>query len=216
MPRALFLSFDGPDGTGKSTQCDLLVKRLRAAGLPTTLAVDPGGTELGGKLRELLLFGRQHQMTTRAEALLFMASRAELVERVIRPALERSEVVVADRYLLANVVYQGHAGGLDVSALWSVGAFATGGVAPDLSLVFDAPPEVAAPRRKPEADRVEARGAEYHARVRAGFLAEAARSPKPVRVIDATADIDDVAAIVRCLAREQLARHGWPVDTLTD
>ena len=210
MPRSLFLSLDGLDGSGKSTQFRRLVDSLRAAGIPTTEAVDPGGTELGVKLRELLLFGRSIAMGTRAEALLFMASRAELVERVIRPALARGEVVVSDRYLLANVVYQGHAGGLDPAELWSVGHFATAGLVPDLSLVFDLPLELARDRRGGKADRIEARGVEYHAAVRAGFLAEAAANPTAIRVIDATPDADAVAAGVRSIVDETLGAFGWP------
>ena len=215
MPRPLFLSLDGPDGGGKSTQFRRLVEGLRAAGIPTTEAVDPGGTELGLKLRELLLFGRSITMGTRAEALLFMASRAELVERVIRPALARGEVVVTDRYLLANVVYQGHAGGLPPAELWAVGHFATGGVLPDLSLVFDVPPEVARARRTAKADRIEARGDEYHAAVRAGFLAEAGENPAGVRVIDATASADAVAGVVRGVVTGTLREFGWPTDRFT-
>ena len=214
MPRSLFLSLDGLDGSGKSTQFRRLVDALRAAGIPTTEAVDPGGTELGVKLRELLLFGRSIAMGTRAEALLFMASRAELVERVIRPALARGEVVVSDRYLLANVVYQGHAGGLDPSELWAVGRFATAGVVPDLSLVFDLPLEVARDRRSAKADRIEARGDEYHAAVRAGFLAEAAANPDAIRVIDATPDVHAVTVAVRPIVVETLRAYGWLADRL--
>ncbi len=210
MPRSLFLSLDGLDGSGKSTQFRRLVESLRAAGVPTTEAIDPGGTELGVKLRELLLFGRTIAMGTRAEALLFMASRAELVERVIRPALDRVEVVVSDRYLLANVVYQGHAGGLDPAELWAVGHFATAGVVPDLSLVFDLPLELARDRRSGKADRIEARGVEYHAAVRAGFLAEAKANPAAIRVIDATPDADTVATAVRSAVGETLRAFGWP------
>ena len=214
MPRPLFLSLDGLDGSGKSTQFRRLVDSLRAAGIPTTEAVDPGGTELGVKLRELLLFGRSIAMGTRAEALLFMASRAELVERVVRPALECGEVVVSDRYLLANVVYQGHAGGLDPAELWAVGHFATAGVVPDLSLVFDLPLELARDRRGGKADRIEARGVEYHAAVRYGFLAEAQANPAAVRVIDATPDADAVAAGVRSIVGETLRAFGWPTQRL--
>ena len=214
MPRPVFLSLDGLDGSGKSTQFRRLVESLRAAGIATTEAVDPGGTELGVKLRELLLFGRAIAMGTRAEALLFMASRAELVERVIRPALARGEVVIYDRYLLANVVYQGHAGGLDPAELWAVGHFATAGVVPDLSLVFDLPLELACDRRGGKADRIEARGDEYHAAVRAGFLAEAAANPGAIRVVDATLDADAVAVAVRSIVGETLRAFGWPATRL--
>ena len=211
MPRPLFLALDGLDGSGKSTQFQLLLAALRADGIPVTAAIDPGGTELGVKLREILLFGREHAINARAEALLFMASRAQLVEEVIRPALARGEVVVSDRYLLANVVYQGHAGGLDPAELWAVGHFATAGVVPDLSLVFDLPLETARARRGRTPDRIESRGADYHAAVKAGFLAEAAARPNAVVVIDATPGVDVVADRVAAIVRAKLRAHGWPV-----
>src|ERR1700726_2574713 len=113
----LFLSLDGLDGTGKSTQCRLLCDWLRQQGREVTACVDPGGTALGERLREILLHHRG-TMEPAAEALMFMASRAQLVAEVIRPALAQGQIVVSDRYLLANVVYQGHAGGLDVDLLW--------------------------------------------------------------------------------------------------
>jgi dTMP kinase len=193
MPAGLFLSFDGLDGTGKSTQCRRLATALKAAGVPVTPCADPGGTALGARLRELLLFGREHALATRAEALLFMASRAQLVEEVIRPALLRGEVVLCDRYLLANVVYQGHAGGLDPDDLWRVGAFGTGGLEPARTLLFDLPVEAAVRRGKRDADRLESRGLDYMQRVRTGFLAEAARRPDRITVIDADPPEDVVA-----------------------
>jgi len=188
----MFLSLDGLDGSGKSTQLVRLAERLRAVGRTVTTCADPGGTDLGAKVREILLFGRQTQMSLRAEALLFMASRAELVERVIAPALARGEIVLSDRYLLANVVYQGHAGGLDPAELWQLGEFSTAGIEPDLTLILDVPVSVARSRQQPTRDRMESRDDAYFQRVRDGFLKEAQRRPERVRVIDATADADAV------------------------
>lgn len=188
----MFVSLDGLDGSGKSTQLVRLAERLRAAGRAVTTCVDPGGTELGAKVREILLFGRQTAMSLRAEALLFMASRAELVERVIAPALARGETVLSDRYLLANVVYQGHAGGLDPAELWQLGAFSTAGLEPDLTLILDVPVSVARSRQAPTRDRMESRDDAYFQRVRDGFLLEAKRRPDRYRVIDATADAETV------------------------
>ena len=188
----MFLSLDGLDGSGKSTQLVRLAERLRAGGLAVTTCADPGGTDLGAKVREILLFGRQTQMSLRAEALLFMASRAELVECVIAPALARGEIVLSDRYLLANVVYQGYAGGLDPAELWQLGEFSTAGVEPDLTLILDVPVGVARSRQSPTRDRMESRDDGYFQRVRDGFLLEAQRRPERVQVIDATADADAV------------------------
>src|SRR3954452_16242122 len=138
MPKPVFLSFDGLDGTGKSTQCRLLVDWLLGQKIPVTACTDPGGTAIGQELRKLVLFGREHRIATTTEAMLFMASRAQLVDEIIRPALERGEIVVSDRFLLANVVYQGHAyqdktGGLRPEDLWTVGRIVTGGLEPDLT-----------------------------------------------------------------------------------
>lgn len=187
----MFVSLDGLDGTGKSTQCRRLVEWLRAAGRDVEHVIDPGGTPLGAQLREILL-GRAEPMAVRAEALLFMASRAELVETRVRPALARGAVVVSDRFTLSNVAYQGHAGGLDPDEVWAVGRMATGGLEPDLTLVLDLDVEAAQLRLGRAPDRMESRALEYRRRVRAGFLAEAARRPERVRVIDAGRDADAV------------------------
>jgi dTMP kinase len=209
MPRAAFISLDGLDGTGKSTQCRLLVEWLAAQQVPVTACTDPGGTALGQQLRQLLLFGREHSIAPMTEAMLFMASRAQLVAEVIRPALERGEVVVSDRFLLANVVYQGHAGGLDPDALWTVGRIVTGDLEPDLTLVLDLPPDVAVARRNREADRMESRGADYFARVRTGFLFEAECRPDRAVRIDATPDVDTVQRAVRGVVAGVLRERGW-------
>jgi dTMP kinase len=195
MP-ALFLSLDGLDGTGKSTQCRALTDWLRGQGLAVTASVDPGGTPVGDALRTLVLDSRR-DMSLTCESLLYMASRAELVARVIRPALAAGNVVVSDRFLLANVVYQGHAGGLAVDDLWRIGLLCTGGLEPDLTLVLDMPVEQAQARRGRAADRVEQRDRDYHERVRQGFLAEARRHPDRIRVIDARPPAEDVQMAVR-------------------
>jgi dTMP kinase len=194
MPKGVFLSLDGLDGAGKSTQCQLLAEWLRGQGHAIVTCIDPGGTAIGERIRELLL-GRE--MTLPCEALLFMASRAQLVAETIKPALTAGQIVLSDRFLLANVVYQGHAGGLDPEQLWSIGRFATGGVEPDLTVVLDMPFEAASARRNRPADRVEGRDMAYHRRVRAGFLAEAGRQPERIRVVDANGSVEAVQEAIR-------------------
>jgi dTMP kinase len=196
MPLPVFISLDGLDGTGKSTQCRLLADWLRAGGHAVTTCIDPGGTPLGAQLRSLILNHRP-DIDRMCEALLFMASRAQLIAEVIRPALQSGLIVICDRFLLANVVYQGHAGGLDVERLWDVGRFATGGLEPDLTLVLDLPPEDAAVRRGRPADRIEGRNALFHERIRGGFLAEARRRPERIRVVDAAGPIAAVQDAIR-------------------
>jgi dTMP kinase len=195
MTRGLFFSLDGLDGCGKSTQCRLLADHLRAKGLRVTTCVDPGGTAVGAQLRDLLLH-RRPDLAPACEALLFMASRAQLVAEVIRPSLDARRIVISDRYLLANVVYQGHAGGLDPALLWQAGKLSTGGIEPDLTLVLDLPIETAAARRTRPADRVESRGPEYLARVRSGYLLEAERHRDRMCVINADRPPEAVFAAI--------------------
>jgi dTMP kinase len=187
MSRGPFISLDGLDGAGKSTQCRLLAEWLRDQGFAVNQCADPGGTPVGEAIRGLLL-DRRRELTVACEAFLFMASRAQLTADVIRPALEAGRAVVSDRYLLANVVYQGYAGGLDPEQLYAIALLSTGGLEPDLTVVLDLSPETARQRRRGPADRVESRDAAYHARVREGFLAEARRRPGRVCVVDASAD----------------------------
>lgn len=205
--RGLFLSLDGLDGTGKSTQCRLLADWLSGQGHTVVSCVDPGGTPLGQELRQLLLSGK-HALSPACEALLFMASRAQLVAEVIRPALSTGKTVLSDRFLLANVVYQGYAGRLNVEQLWEVGKLSTEGLEPDLILLLDLPLEQAMARRGRPADRMESKPLEYHQRVRAGFLAEAARRPEQIIVIDAGGSIDEVQEQLREQVQAWLAREG--------
>jgi dTMP kinase len=204
MSAGVFISLDGLDGTGKSTQCRLLAEWLRSEGRGVVTCADPGGTAIGDHIRSLLL---HQEMTVTCEAILFMASRAQLVAEVIRPALNAGQLVVSDRYLLANVVYQGHAGGLDPGELWQIGRFATGRIEPDLTIVLDLPLDLARSRRKASADRMERRDNAYHLRVRDGFLAEARTWPDLIRVVDASGSIETVQEAIRQEVVRVLAAH---------
>jgi dTMP kinase len=192
----MFLSFDGVDGAGKSTQIRLLTEWLCARGKEVVECRDPGSTPLGEKLRSLLLDRHDAPIFRCSEMLLYMAARAQLVEEVIRPALAAGKWVLSDRFLLANVVYQAHAGGLDPDEVWQVGAVAVGGVMPRLTIVLDMPAEQAAARIQREHDRMEAQGLAYLERVRHGFLIEAARRPKEIVVIPAARPPEAVHADV--------------------
>jgi dTMP kinase len=203
----MFFSFDGIDGTGKTTQIERFSQwLLRQGGKEVIVCRDPGGTELGEAIRELLLDRHELQISPMAEMLLYMAARAQLVEQVIKPALADGKIVVSDRFLLANVVYQGHAGGLDVDRLWELGAFITQGIEPDLTFLLDMPAAPAQSRIDRELDRMERRGDDYRERLRAGFLVEAARRPDRIIVIDASRSIDEVHGHVRAAAEPMLKR----------
>jgi dTMP kinase len=212
------VTLDGPDGGGKTTQAARLATWLRARRKEVVTCRDPGGTPLGERLRPVLLRRDGELVGLRAEMLLYMASRAQLVEELICPALAAGCVVVSDRFLLANIVYQGDAGGLPVEDVGQVGRAATGGLFPDLTVVLDVPPEVARARVGPARDRIEDRSDDYHARVRAGFL-RAARDwppgqcpyyPAPIVVVDATDDPETVGARIQAEVERVLALDPRP------
>jgi dTMP kinase len=204
----LFFSFDGIDGAGKSTQMELFCEWLREQGHDVVQCRDPGGTPLGEALREIILHQQDLTVCSAAEMLLYMASRAQLVAEVILPALHTGKTIVSDRFLVSNVAYQGHAGGVDVDDVWAVGAVATDGVRPDLTLMLDMPVEQAATRLNRELDRIEARGTEFLNRVREGFLQEAKKSPSRIAVIDAARDIESIQAEIRDVAGRAIEARG--------
>jgi dTMP kinase len=193
----MFVSLDGVDGGGKSTQLRLLGEWLRAAGQEVVMCRDPGSTPLGDQLREVLLHRLDLSIDRCSEMLIYMAARAQLVAEVIRPALTAGKVVLCDRFVLANIVYQAHAGGLDAAQVRAVGEIAVSGVRPDLVLILDVPPEIAAQRMARSRDRMEQQGEDFFRRVRAGFLAEAERDPEHLQVIDAGRSVDEVQAALR-------------------
>jgi dTMP kinase len=181
----MFLSFDGVDGAGKSTQIRLLADALCQRGRKVVTCRDPGSTPLGERLRTILLDHHDTPIHRRSEMLLYMAARAQLVEEVIRPALAAGSIVISDRYLLANVVYQGHAGGLDPAEIWRVGEVTVAGVIPRLVFLLDIPAAKAASRIQRAADRMEAQGLGFLEEVRQGFLLETRRNPQTIVVLDA-------------------------------
>ncbi|MBN1851348.1 MAG: dTMP kinase [Pirellulales bacterium] len=203
----MFFSFDGIDGTGKSTQMDLFCGWLRSRGLDVIPCRDPGSTRLGERIREIVLHSDPAiSIGSRAEMLLYMAARAELVDEVIRPALAAGRTVVADRYLLANIVYQGYAGGLDVEAVRHVGNVATDGLLPDSVFLLDMPPDAARLRLGGDLDRMECRDIHFQERLREGFLKEAARSMGRIAVIDASRSIQAIQAEIRQVAERLLGK----------
>lgn len=200
----MFFSFDGPDGGGKTTQQRLFCEWLRSSGREVVACRDPGSTALGDAVRKLLLDGGAVAIGRRSEMFLYMAARAQLVEEVIAPALAAGITVVSDRYLLANLVYQGYAGGLDVEVLREIGRTATTGIEPNLTFVLDVPDDVAVSRLNRPLDRMEQQGAAFRAALREGYLAEAARRPERIAVVDAARSIDAVQTEIRAAAERVL------------
>ena len=192
-----FISFEGGEGAGKSTQLGRLAERLRAEGVDVVTTREPGGTVGADAIRELILTGDVDRWGVRAEALLMNAARADHVERLIRPALARGAWVICDRYVDSTLVYQGAGGGLPETDLRALHAVATGDLWPDLTLVLDIPENEGLARaiaRPGKELRFELKGAAFHAAVRNGYRARAGAEPARCRLIDATGPIEAVAA----------------------
>ncbi|MFB9993633.1 dTMP kinase [Deinococcus oregonensis] len=194
MSRGLFITFEGPEGAGKTTQIARLVERLQDTGIAHIVTREPGGTPLGTRVRQVVLLEPDLQVDPLPEFLLYSASRAQLVERVIRPALERGEVVVCDRYADSSLAYQGAGRGLDAGLLTQITHAATGGLQPDLTFLLDLDPAVGLARAatRGEPDRLERADLGFHQRVRAGFLALAQQEPKRFCVLDGTDSPDEL------------------------
>lgn len=194
----MFLVFDGIDGAGKSTQLAMAAEWLESQQRSVVVCADPGSTVLGRELRQMLLGQHETAVSMRSEMLMFMAARAQLVDEIVRPALADGKWVLCDRYTFSTVVYQGRAGGLSPDEIWTVNRVATGGLWPDLTLLFDLPVEQALARLGNRSlDRMESRGVAYLESVRSGFLQEAERWPRGVHVIDGSGSAGEVFARVR-------------------
>jgi len=200
--RGRFLVFEGPDGSGKTTQFERFVARCRAAGLPVCEVREPGGTMIGERIREVLLDTRS-TMSPRCEMLLYMASRAQLVEERINPALARNDVVIADRFVTSTIAYQG-AAGVNDDDIAMVARAACGSTRPDLVLVFDVSDATAESRMGPERDRIEQRPSDYRARVRERYRMQVRDNPTSHALIDAAPDPDTVEREVHRVLAERL------------
>jgi dTMP kinase len=206
VSRGLFVTLEGGDGSGKTTQAELLEQWLVERGRTVVRTREPGGTEVGIEVREIVLHHRG-DIAPRAEALLYAADRAHHVATVVRPALERGHVVIQDRYVDSSVAYQGAGRVLDPREVRQLSEWATEGLMPDLTLLFDLPPEVARKRLdgvRTRYDRLEAEAGAFHDRVRAAYLEIAESYPARIAVIDATDPVEAIAADVRKLVEPLL------------
>ncbi len=195
----LFISFEGIDGVGKSTQADLLEKYLVGLGKTVVRTLEPGGTEVGVEIRKILLHHRG-ELAPRAEAALFAADRAHHVATKIRPALERGEIVITDRYFDSSVAYQGAGRELSMEEVRNLSLWAVGGLLPDLTVLLDLPADIARSRRNKtgtEPDRLESEKIEFFERARKAYLSLAANEPDRFLVVDAASDVEQMQEIIR-------------------
>ncbi|MGW2614419.1 dTMP kinase [Streptomyces sp. NPDC001500] len=192
-----FIALEGGDGAGKSTQAEALAEWIRAKGHEVVLTREPGATPVGKRLRSILLDVSSAGLSHRAEALLYAADRAEHVDTVVRPALERGAVVITDRYVDSSVAYQGAGRDLSPTEIARISRWATDGLVPHLTVLLDVSPEAARERFTEAPDRLESEPAEFHARVRAGFLTLAAADPGRYLVVDAAQEPEAVTSVVR-------------------
>ena len=212
--RGAFITVDGPDGGGKTTQAERLAAYLRDRGVLVHLTREPGGTWLGERIRDLLLerTGSAAPTDPLADAMLFDAARRQLVQEVIRPSLDAGETVICARFTDSTLAYQGYGAGLDIDVLRRLNDLTTGGLRPDLTIILDVPVEAGLARKAPgDVTRFEAEfDLAFHHRVRQGFLALAAAEPDRIAVIDATGDIDAVGDEIGALVDERLLRGKPP------
>jgi dTMP kinase len=213
-----FITFEGPDGSGKTTQLLILHRYLVRAGWPVLLVREPGGTAIGDQIRAVLHDTRNVSMLPNAEVLLYSASRAQLVGQVIRPALEGGSVVLCDRYAEATMAYQGYGHGLDLELLKAITAFATGGLRPDLILYLDIEIEEGLRRKRSsfqagqgEWNRMDQKELDFHQRARAGYLQMVAAEPERWFVLDATRSIASLQHSIRRRVKHLLMEQQVPI-----
>ncbi len=199
LRRALFITLEGPEGSGKSTQSRRLVDDLLSDGYDVLHTAEPGGTALGRRIRDMLLQKDDIRLDEQAELFLFEADRAQHVEEVIIPALETGKVVICDRFNTATFAYQGYGLGMDLGLIEKVDRVATGGLCPNLTILLDVDVETGLARAAAEhpADRMEKRSRDFHEKVRRGYLALAERSPDRIKVVKVGDDPDGTYGLVK-------------------
>lgn len=191
MKKGLFITFEGADGCGKTTQLNLLKDYLEKNGYEVVLTREPGAKGLGEKIREILL-NYSGPVADRCESFLFLADRAQNIETIVQPAINEGKIVLCDRHTDSSVAYQGYGRGLDIEQIKKLNNLATGGMQPDLTLVFDVDIDTSMQRVGKDKDRMESSGNDFFNRVRNGYLELAKQEPERIRVIDSTKSIDEI------------------------
>jgi dTMP kinase len=193
--KEMFITFEGIDGCGKTTQAKLLADRLKSVGADVLLLREPGGTELSEQVRSILLNKEfLHPLSREAELLLFAASRAQLIREVIRPSLAKNTIVILDRFTDSTIAYQGFGRGVKLHHIEHINHAATGGLEPDITFLLDLPVEAAAARRKATAnDRIESEDLEFHQKVMEGYWYQAKQHPNRIQVVDGMGSVEEIA-----------------------
>lgn len=209
----LFITFEGPDGSGKTAQLKPLIRDLKAVNLPIISTREPGGTSIGNQIRATLLDLENTAMIDRTEALLYQAARAQLVEEVIKPHLEQGGIVLSDRYTDSTLAYQGFGHQNPLDSLENIIAYATSGLTPDCTVLLDIDPAVGLQRRVEDGDfnRLDAYDLSFHQRVREGYLTLAERDPNRWVVVDAGQTFDEVQKELRGFLFPRLQQAGFPI-----
>lgn len=207
--RGALITFEGVEGSGKSTQAELLFQMLRARSVDCVLTREPGGTLIGERIRDILLDPAGKEMHGKTELLLYLASRNQHVQEKLLPALRAGEVVISDRYSESSFAYQGRGRDLTLQKVSRLNKYATGGLVPDLTIVVDVPPEVGRERMKGEVlDRLESEQMEFHCRVRDAYLQLARRAPKRIKVLDGRRTQAELHREVANLVLPRLVQRG--------
>jgi len=201
-----FITFEGSECCGKSTQSKLLYEYLQEKGRETIFLREPGGTKVSEKIRHILLDNENKSLAAETELLLYMASRAQTVSEVIKPALSEGKIVICDRFLDSTVVYQGYGLGMDIKLIKILGDFATAGVKPDLTILLDLPVEEALNGIRREKDRIENRPLEYHRKVKNGYLALAKQEPERIKIVKLAEDKNETQNKIRVLVEKLLGK----------
>lgn len=199
MDRGIFITMEGPDGSGKSTQIDLLKEYLESAGYDVLITREPGGNRISEAIREIILNSEYTEMSPVTEMMLYASARAQLIAEVIGPAIESGKAVISDRFVDSSLVYQGMARGLGVETVYEINKVAIGEYMPQLTIMLDLPAEVGISRKKDqkELDRMELESLEFHKKVAAGYREMAERFPERIKRIDATLPIEEIYGIIK-------------------
>ena len=203
LKKGYFITFEGADGCGKTTQIELLNNFLNQKGIETLMTLEPGATDLGKNLRQILLH-YEKPVSDEAEMFMYLADRAQHTQMVIKPALEDNKIVLCDRYTDSTVAYQGYGRGTDIEQINTLNEIATKGLKSDLTLLFDVESEVAQSRLGKTKDRLESQGMEFHKKVREGYIDIARKNPSRVKIVNANATIEEVFSNVKEIVGELL------------